>query len=177
MEQELAEVQNHFERNTNYSGSFILSAKLKDDYENLSRDDWATFLKQLQSKDAQGVFEIKRKDLLILKLYANFMNDPKLKALANQKDQDRAFQEEFIRLVESYFDTVSDLLHPELCFRITKESKNNIKQLLLKLQQEKMLDEQVSTNSISFSESFTLDPSADSTAVMEAFTNILFEAL
>jgi hypothetical protein len=97
----------------------------------------------------------------------------------------------FIGNLDKFLSTQNDmstLLFPESNFKITKESRRKIKELLLQFQKEKLLEEQPSNVSISFNESFAAvsdgltsfdnkDLRRAHANVLEVFTNILFEAL
>lgn len=67
---------------------------------------------------------------------------------------------------------VRDLMDPERCFLITDENKKRIKELLVNLQKEKLLEEDNKTEEGEFQEK-----ESSAGKVIETFTNLLFEAL
>ena len=71
-------------------------------------------------------------------------------------------------------DQVGQLMNPESAFVISDENKQRIKELLVNLQKEKLLEEDGSSKS---EEVLGANESALGAKVLETFTNMLFEAL
>ena len=127
--------------------------------------------------------------MIILKLYFNFIDISLLPSYFTEENI--ADDEVFISNLDKFLSTqndISTLLFPESNFKITKESRRKIKELLLQFQKEKLLEDQPSNVSISFNESFAAvsdgltsfdnkDLRRAHANVLEVFTNILFEAL
>ena len=75
---------------------------------------------------------LKKKDLIILKLYFNFIDISLLPSYFTEENI--ADDESFIRTLYKFLSTQSDIstfLYPESNFKITKESRKKIKDLLL----------------------------------------------
>ena len=75
---------------------------------------------------------LKKKDLIILKLYFNFVDVSLLPSYFTTAEN--ADDEVFISNLDKFLSTqndISTLLFPETNFKITKESRRKIKELLL----------------------------------------------
>ena len=88
----------------------------------LSTKDWQYFLANFE--------KLKKKDLIILRLYINFM---KISINPNETTDT-----DFLTGLKSYLETNQlEKLDPQKQFIISNENRQNIKDLLVKLQNEK----------------------------------------
>ena len=78
---------------------------------------------------------LKKKDLIILKLYFNFINQEMIPSNFNVGESDEVkFLTELYNFLNSYVQNgvdLSSILFPESCFKISRESRKVIKELLL----------------------------------------------
>lgn len=73
-------------------------------------------------------------------------------------------------------DQVSEVMDPERSFLITDDNKKRIKELLVNLQKEKLVEDESCSRDLGRS-SESLNASINSSRILETFTNLLFEAL
>lgn len=136
-----------------------MTPSLREEYEALSPQDWNS----LKSRLLQAPGSVKQKDVIILRLYFTFMG----KDLAQEVDDLR-----FLGLcgdLLSRSENASQTLDPEKTFVISEDNKRSIKELLVNLQREKLLEDEKEQTEAKAAEGFA--------KVLETFTNLLFEAL
>ena len=89
--------------------------------------------------------------------------------LAEEED-DLKFLSQCAQFMRDCNDRVQELMDPEHSFVISDENKKRIKELLVNLQKEKLLEEDNKGDSVAMDD-------VQGAKVIETFTNLLFEAL
>ncbi len=124
---------------------FEMSQSSRDEYMSIAEDDWIDLIQLCMKRNPQLV---KQKDIIILRLYLTFMGRSQA-----QEPDDAAFLELFALLVtdlksQSIGSTYHKVLDPERVFVISEDNKKRIKELLVNLQREKLLEDEKSNASM-----------------------------
>ena len=169
---------------------FEMTKTIKEEYIALRDDDWWDLIQTCLNKGAgtSGSL-IKQKDIIILRLFLTFMgrdqakdpDDSKFLELCGLLIMDlaevRSKEQQNQKASKCY--NFSKKIDPEQLFVISEENKKRIKELLVNLQREKLLEDERS-NTLNSSEQSLAglgDAQSGSQKILETLTNLLFEAL
>ena len=148
----------------------------RDDYESISKRNWEDLVelcfKQSACPDTSQPY-LKQKDVIILRLYMTFMGLD----LA-EENQDHKFLSLSAQFMKDCGQEVGAMMDPERAFVVSQENKQKIKDLLVNLQKEKLLDEENKEDGSSEEGQQEGREQVNSgMKVVDSFTNMLFEAL
>jgi hypothetical protein len=94
--------------------------------------------------------------------------------IAEENDDTKFLQETAQFLRDCGNEQIADIMDPEKSFIISDENKKRIKELLVNLQKEKLLEDENRNSTDSVNNSTSLNGGSK---ILETFTNLLFEAL
>lgn len=176
-----------------------MTHKIRNDFESLGangeweklRDAVDRYHESLDNDESvasvtESNFLLKKKDVIVLRLYVNFLRTnipgrestwPQVSALTNLANEgdDRAFLSALSHYFKSIKGTIGEALDPDTNFSLSNENKEKLKELLVRLQQEKVLQEEASIGPTDASTSF--GSAIDQLLAIQVLTSILFEAL
>ena len=125
---------------------FYMNEKNNSDYNTLTQNDWSYFMTTLRFSSSGEQLEnshliLKSKEIIILRLYSTFMG------IENLGEDPLAFLQGFTQyLIRSSTELLPSILNPNNYFKISRESRLRLKELLIVLQKEKQLEDQNESN-------------------------------
>jgi len=105
-----------------------------------------------------------QKNIIILRLYMTFMGLD----LA-EEPSDFVFLDQSADFMKDCGSQIAEVMDPEKSFIISDENKKRIKELLVNLQKEKLMEDEAQGD--------TEQKEEEGAKILETFTNLLFEAL
>ena len=155
----------------------LLSEPNRIEFWDITPEEWSNLIKACKTKD-----RLKIKDITILRLYSTFMQFP---FLANCADNNDLFLTEFSNLLGKKDPReLCKFLDPETTFNVSENNRVQIKELLVNLQQSKIINSDENDSDQSGDgengQTRTEEEAARKSqvkTVIEILTNLLFEAL
>eukprot|EP00347_Sterkiella_histriomuscorum_P008793 403343729 len=165
-------IYRELERMQNTS-KFDLSPQSQEEYEALKHKDWEELILVCKKHGNKQEQILRQKNIIILRLYLTFMGLD----LAEELD-DFVFLDQSADFMKDCGSQISEVMDPERSFIISDENKKRIKELLVNLQKEKLIEDESRSDvgDVSMSQE-TLNGQNNGAKILETFTNLLFEAL